>query len=400
MSSVLIGGLLFLAILGPKFGIVDTTVFASLALLIIVFLKDNIVINSRYVLIILMIGFIAIYSIFISYAYKFTDTYVILRSIRCLISSVCLGIFLNNYPQKSGFILKVILNVIAIHSIIIVLQIIFPQLQASMMNLTGFDKKIVTLRAFGLSGGYDSAGYLCIVGLIISIYHLIYKGVKLQSILYTYVFVLAGVFTGRSVMFIMVPAVVLLNIYLLIKGKILYKAFAVMNFGLGMYLAFTFIIPLLVATLPFLVDLNLNAISSNDTNYSQSFSTDSGETLMEMFFLPDSITGVLFGTGVNPIDSDVGYIKLIFMLGLFGLLITIFVYLYMFFILFNIRKVIKSSANRDDMIIYKSLIWIIICLFFFNIKTLYFMSRNFHEITIICFITLLNVYNLNKRALI
>lgn len=354
--------------------------------------------NYSFLVIISITLFLAIYSVIISYVNGFPDNYVVLRLIRCLITSFCTGLFIINYPLKSEFIIKVISNTIGVHAIFIILQIIFPQLQTAMMALTGFDKSIFMLRAFGLSAGFDSAGYLCIIGLFISIYSLIYNKVSISSILYIYLFVLAGVFTGRSVMVIMILVVILLNLYFLIKGKFLYKLFAIGNFGVGGYLAFTFIVPLLVATLPFLKDQNLISIATNDRDYSQSFASGSGDTLTEMFFIPKSIVGILFGDAVNPLDSDVGYIKLIFMIGVIGLLLTVFVYIFMFIKAIILRATIKNSTDVCDRIIYNSLISLIVCLFIFNIKTLYFMSRNFHEITLILFLTFLNTHKIDQKV--
>ena len=384
MKAFLVGLLLFLVCFGPKFGFLDTSLLASIILLTVTcFFKKYLTVNKQFLSVLAIMTIISAYSIVVYFSSGFADSYVVLRALRSTITTLCIGIFILNSNFREKSIINYLLIFLSINSAVVLLQIIFPQLQVHMASITGFDKKFSPIRAFGLTPGYDSAGYLCVVGLIFVIFRIVTEGIKGKNIILIYYFVVSGFFTGRSVMIIMVFVLVALNIFLLFKGKLIFKAFSMVNFFVGGVIVYNFVLPILMTTLPFLMSHSISSTVIDTGNLKDSFASSSGDQLADMFFLPPDPISSILGTGINPHDSDVGYIKLIHMIGFVGLAFTIALYVY---ILANCRFNKKASSDQKDrLILERSLFIITIFLFLFNLKTLYFMSRNFHEVIIIAF---------------
>ncbi|PWG81030.1 hypothetical protein [Pararcticibacter amylolyticus] len=393
--KILYSILLFFAVFGPKIGLYDTTIPAAVILLILTLAKTNIVLSGNIIVLNGLSVFLFVYSGFICLLYMVPDSFVFFRSLRCLISTACISLFVFNSDYRGKEILNLLVFFLMVNSFVILLQILSPSLQQLMAPMTGFDKDFSSIRAFGLTPGYDSAGYLCIMGLVFAIYLFVLTK-KTSIIIIIYTFVLSGLFTGRSIMMLIAIIVSLLNLYLLLKGSFWLKVFASINFAGGLYLFIKFILPILITTIPFLSGYGSILISSEETNdLRSSFSTGSGDDLAQMYFLPDSFIETIFGRGVNPHDSDAGYIKIIHMIGIIGLVVTVLLYIYMYQRLGIYRKRFKEDDKLRALLLSTRVV--IILIFFFNIKTLYFTARNFHEIIVISFVVASKEFNDKKR---
>lgn len=393
--KILVYVISFFLIFGPKFGPIDTSSLASISLLVLCSLKKEIKVNSFLVSFSLILSFLIIYSVFLVIIFKTNDNYVYLRNIRALINTVSIGLFFYNFKVDTKFSYNLLINLLSINSLVIIIQIVFVNIQYTLAPIYNFDKKFVALRAFGLTAGFDSAGYLCILGLVFILSKILHmKKIDYRDILFFYLFSVAGCFTGRSVMFIMILCVISLNIYLIFNKKSKLRFFALTNFIVGGILVYKFILPIIITTLPFLKDQNLITLSLTETeDFKYSYSSGTGELLTEMWFLPKHTLSAFFGTGIDPYDSDVGYIKIIFMIGFLGLMIIFFYYISMLY-----KTFILKSKDSYTKILLLSLKASILFLFIFNLKTLYFFSRSFHEIINIAFFSVLSSVLSEKSA--
>ena len=93
-----------------------------------------------------------------------------------------------------------------------------------------------------------------------------------------------------------------------------------------------------------------------------------------MFFFPETPFELMFGTGRDVLDTDVGYIKIIFMYGVVGLLMAF---------IFYIKILRQTYLNYNNK---KSIIFICAIFLIFNIKGLFLFSRSVHEILFLFYI--------------
>ena len=108
-----------------------------------------------------------------------------------------------------------------------------------------------------------------------------------------------------------------------------------------------------------------------------------------MFIIPDDTLSLFLGDGSNPFYVDIGYIKIIFMHGLVGLILIISFYFGLY-----------STVRLTDRVVFNNLfLWIIFLTFMFNFKNLFLFSRGIFEITIMFYFTILNYKNENKKRI-
>ena len=121
-----------------------------------------------------------------------------------------------------------------------------------------------------------------------------------------------------------------------------------------------------------------------------------------MWKIPDTITGFIFGTGALPLRSDIGYVKVLFMAGIVGVVMLVIFYIYMI-------SVIKSKSNSNIKYqqeynnptiinISKAIRIIVALIFLLNFKALFLFARNIHELIIILFFAFLA--DINKERLL
>jgi ABC-type methionine transport system permease subunit len=113
---------------------------------------------------------------------------------------------------------------------------------------------------------------------------------------------------------------------------------------------------------------------------------DDSSGYLGMYFLPENFFDLFIGTGHNTNYSDVGYIQIIFMGGLFLLALIVFFYLYLYFAakksIYKIRKIKKTYSWELVVLDYMVFILLVIMLLS-NFKNLYFLTRGYHELIVI-----------------
>ncbi len=124
-----------------------------------------------------------------------------------------------------------------------------------------------------------------------------------------------------------------------------------------------------------------------------------------MWRLPENQIDIIFGSGNYPSFSDVGFIRVIYMIGIIGFILIILIYGYMWLVAFKFWKLSKRtngnnlmSADNSLHILSSALCLLIIGLFIFNLKNLYFLTRSFHELLVILFFAALREFKYLKHG--
>ena len=374
----------FLLVYGPKLGLIDLSVLGPFILISIVSISIYYQrIQFRCIIYILFI-LIAVISetLLMSSLYGDYELLIIIRNLRALINTITIVVFVQylysrSLKYNSKYFINIILAVITIGSFAVLVQVLAPVLQPYFALVTGYNKAFYSLRGFGLTSGFDTAGYLAGFGASIYLMRYLIFGDRKNFILLL-INSVAVLFTSRT----SIAMFALLSLFVVVYNykKILFRRLGRLII-MALPLTFIFIIPLVLSTIGnsmndlFLIQLINEFGLFEFANFSYSYAhTDVSETVADQFYLPSSFMHILFGNGLDA-DSDVGYIKVIYIGGIFQMLCFALIY---FFIpvklIFNSRNCIANYEIRFAIFSY------LIIIYLANLKNLYFLTRGYHEV--------------------
>jgi hypothetical protein len=277
----------------------------------------------------------------------------------------------------------IVLWVMFILAVVVIVQILWPNTQVFFKDIYGFNKGIRYYRAFGLTAGYDTAGYLLVfVSIFAMIVHILSK--SWMAFCISIISSIAILFTSRSSMFLFL-CIFLLSLY-----------FIIFRFKIKSYKLIPYLIVISCFFVFYIVNIFIGSIAyfnSYDPFINYSFQVqsqfahlDDSSGYLGMYFLPENFFDLFIGTGHNTNYSDVGYIQIIFMGGLFLLALIVFFYLYLYFAakksIYKIRKIKKTYSWELVVLDYMVFILLVIMLLS-NFKNLYFLTRGYHELIVI-----------------
>lgn len=389
--TVLVFLVMFFALFGPKlFGVIDLSMLSGLAgLAILLPQMRHSRIPSELGLVLFFLFLILVHTTLVTLVSGGAELYPLMRHVRAFTSTLLLGVFFYNVAvsQRIGVrtFLNVVLYCLVVNAAAILAQIYWPFLKPVIAGLTGFDKHFVALRGFGLTAGYDTAGYLCIFGAVMSaMCAYLWRGIKYQALLL--VFLAAAVFTSRSTMALALVTAIAIVMFYLVKGRPSLKFNAAVLGVSGAALAAVYVLPLLAATFAFAKGFTGSAGSSEIDFVSSFAATKLSDWRESMWILPRETLALIVGAGSRAPESDVGYVKLVFMIGVTGLVTVSIAYL----ALFSICRRILFSGPQFTGAHYLGTWIIVFCaglfislLLVINIKNLYFLTRIYHELIVI-----------------
>jgi hypothetical protein len=382
---------LTILLFGPIFGLIDTSFFGSIIglSLLMVAKKDfsfsfiKCIIPHYFIVLLLLL-----YSLLIYLLYQESSFYII-KFFKSSIIAITIPLFIYNYPLNYLYKLKILRNVLILNALVIFIQILLPTSQPLFASIYLFNKRFSSIRSFGLTTGFDSAGFYSIIGMLIS-FHLLQKNKRKVDIFLILLFITSVLLTSRTSMII---GIALFTLY---QFKII--------LGAEKRIKIPFIITLIPQSFIFVLIFKIvyTTIILKDVSYvfninlSQQFALTSLDDIANShFFLPEKPIDTIFGMGMNP-KADNGYVKTIFFIGVLGLGLFATTYLYLPFYLL-------SRNDKKNNNITKLFLLIILLQFVFNFKNLYFFSRGFYDIVLILFCISLEeiIYNnkigLNKK---
>lgn len=382
------------ALFGPKLGgIIDLSIIFSAAIFTILMgfgwvLRVN---RSAFKLLLIMM-LTSIYIIAVLLSSRTPDLQIFLRTMRALLSSLLLGTIFYTFTSvglvKVEGLLKAIIFSLTILAVVMLAQIIFPSVQPSFAGIYGFNKALREYRAFGLTAGYDSAGYLVAFCSILAL--ALYVVTKKKS--YFTLSLVSGaavMFSSRSAMALF--AGLFMMMVFLISKKNLRRFFrSIPMSGVILLAVILYVTPLFLSTFEWFSDYGM-PVSGIEYEFTTQFAKTS---LMggyaDMWFLPQGIWEAVFGTARNIDSSDIGYIQIIFMGGFVLLAFILSFYIYSSFILLRALRdsfSLQTIAERAHLeALQFSIIMIAAIMVVGNLKNLYFLTRGYHELFIIlCF---------------
>jgi len=317
-----------------------------------------------------------------------TNLQGVLRSIRALVTLLVLfPVFYFAAQQKllsMNIAFRLLTIVLFINTLAIYAQVLYVPLQDVMAPIWGFDKPTRNFRAFGLTAGYDSAGFLAAL--------LAASALSASLILrswrwFLFFIVCAGAvgFTSRSSMVLLYGLI--LTVFFVSKSDW-------RNNG-------TRLLVLITTGVSVFVWYMLPRISSgvlelttypvyHENDYSLYFAkTSLFDVLEKMVVFPKELGTWVIGNGLSVPWSDVGYVKVVYLGGIPLLALMFLFYGYLFFVSRAAVKLLLKSGEiyLNDKgwarVWLKLLLMLLLVMVFGNLKNLYFSSRGYHEIFII-----------------
>lgn len=375
------------ALFGPKLaGVLDLSLLGGGLGILLLTCAKKIRFGREYIIVVMLVASVVAYSMLAVLFAGVEDTHPVLRHFRALISTVLLGVVFYNLAAtrtySSGQLTNTLIAVLLVNAVVVMVSIALPEIKPLLANLYGFNKSLVPLRSFGLTAGYDTAGYLCIIGGALSAIAIYYK----RNIGYTISFLsfmVAAMFTSRSTMLLVLVLMTSVCAVFLLRGRWTLKVASMSYIIIGVGIAILYVVPLILAT------FGWGVVEATSANYTGSFAaTDLSAWKATMWTLPDSPAALFLGTGETIETSDIGYVEIVFMIGIVGLLLVVSIYFYMFMFAMRLRR----SASRGELlldlegwVLLRLLLIVLICLYVFNIKNLYFLTRGYHELIVILF---------------
>jgi hypothetical protein len=405
MINSLVFFVLFFAMFGPKVGgVVDLMVLVPAFLVALFLSKYNVSfpdkVFSPLMGVLLLLSLWIVFSCFINNAEDFRGA---LRIVRAILSFLVLFPFLYFVASRSliteAMALRLLVVVLALNSLAIYSQIAFPAIQGLLAPLYGFDKTIRSTRAFGLTAGYDSAGYL--IALLSSIMLSISLIFRSWAYFIGFIVVFVSiVFTSRTSMLL---GFLLITFTMFLLRKELFKNATKVGIGLvGVTIGVGwYALLLILSSLPELGQVWQLDNASYETEFA---TTEVAGVLSIMGVMPRELSTWIMGTGAIITWSDIGYIKTLYLGGVPLLLCFLWFYLYLYSL--GRHAVLHKRLLKGGKIINDerwSQLWLIILFLMIlvmiisNFKNLYFFTRGYHEIFVIIVALVLGFYRVNNR---
>lgn len=347
---------------------IDTRYFVLLFWLFYCFVKSQKVKMPLKVFFVpLCISCLIIYALFIMLVYRTDNSFEVLRLFRVILTFIIILSFISLGVYSRSEIYKALEFVLLLHAMSVILSVIFPSIRVLLLPISQYSKTLYSFRATGLVSGYDNAGYLCNAGLVVN--YLINKENKRERCfgLKALIFVAAALLTAR---FSMLFTALLMTMILLresktrsLKGKLLvYLIVAVVGIIVFLFWILTTntnigIRDRLFRDYPILINVYEKLMSSY-TDYGKYTSVISNQWRPATI----SLFEALFGVGYRPNNSDIGYVKTIFSIGVVGVIAELYIYIKTFFVFKSNISARIAGTNRKSLIEYTRLYGILLLL--------------------------------------
>ena len=333
--AIILYSILFL----PKIGLLD---LKTIVLLVVTFFhlkntKASFIITHTINALLLTLSSLILLLLLNSIVHNSTPYLILFRYIRSIISILCLGIYFSTKKISNQTIYNTLFLVIFFHILSIFISMVFPQVRPMIYMISGYNVKDLELRSSGLVSGYDFAGFYLNAVLVVNVgYNLKYKG-KAFSV-YSYLVMLATVFTSRLNTIVLIIQFIIIILYLF-KNKKLSVGFSLLI--IIPILAFGSIFTIL--SLDVFSDIKVELINKYDwiralnKEIFYSYSGGGVEETVSSHFEIDSSINVWLGNAVKA-PRDPGYVNTIYEGGVIALIMKLLCYFYLGITSFLKRK--------------------------------------------------------------
>ncbi len=366
------------------------SIYLSLFLNLIIFLMlikrrglNRTKIYKEATLISLIIAIFVIITMIANYNYS---NYVFLKYIRNLVVTFLIGNICWNININTKILLNSLGLVFGFHVCFIYLQWAFPSLNSIIAPIFNFDRDIsmfeyVTIRNLGLTGSYDFAALISILSIVFFSLLYISKAKNIYFIFALLSFVSCIRISRLAMIF---GTIIYFTLMLYVIKRISYKKklLPIISLFIGLYIVLILILPIIASTTSLFSDSKYNIHGNVSEGYDYGFGTEM-ELKGDMLFFPDNNLNLFFGYGLEPIDvvtnTDIGYVKIIFNIGLIGLWLILMLHYLLAKDVIR-QKHINNTFDKQ----YKFFIIVyLILILLFNYKLLLMYSRGVYELLLI-----------------
>jgi hypothetical protein len=322
------------------------------------------------------------------------ETQVLLKYFRVTVAVSLFALIFGNCRIAASTFVKAINVALGFHVLLVMLQIVFPYLTNMTAPVFGFEREIAileqyTMRKLGASSSYDTASLLSVAALLF-FYLQFTQGKGSSYLLLTTVAFVATLMSSRTGVAMSLLIVTVLSLRAFLRARFLWKLVAALWIAGLMVLAYNLIYPLLLHS------LGISELQSDEASlvfaaadYGTTGTLDAltGDHLKP---LDQPLLDLFIGFAVDPntieMYTDVGYVKLIYHVGIVGTLIVLFVHLHMLVVT---RTFMRASAQDLDRALIARFLFVLIAISLaFNYKSLEIHSRGIGDFIYMLFLFL------------
>lgn len=331
------------------------------------------------------------------------DSYVLGKYLRVTAATLSIMIICSGLRISAKQLIDTLAAIFIIHVLSIGLQFVFPQLDVPMANFFGFERESTvisdfSIRNLGLSASYDTAALICLSSILFFFLQYLVKR-RTIYILLSLVSLLSCIRTSRAGMILGILFFAVFCIVLFFSLKGVKRLVPVLFLSSAIFLAIYFVIPVIASSTEL-----LSAVISSDSDFSSNYTIGSVEGLTSVHLDPlkAPIFDLIFGFGIDPNKipgkgTDIGYIKLIYHVGIIGLVLILLLYLYIFRKTIIFKKRLDKQSN--EYILSFFLVLFILLVTVMNYKSLEMYSRGTHDLILIIFCVLIKPYQARNVTL-
>lgn len=380
------------ALWGPKLGgLIDLMVIIPMIILVYFSALQRAAISNEYrSILIILIGVFVLWQLFSSVINGTLPTQVFLRNSRAVISTFVLSAIFF-FAASRGILspksaIYSLVFVLSINSFVIYFQILVPQSQEFFSEIWGYNKSFRRTRAFGLTTGFDTAGFFCVLGASSSIAIALIRKSWLWTFLAAFFFV-SILLTSRTAM--LMGLFLCLSVVVLLTAKSYKNILRVGIIAVIISISgYQYVAPRLIAGISELRFLEVY-IGQIESTFADEFAVSSySSTLDTMLVLPQGPVPLMLGFSELIGWSDIGYVQLLHLggLGLVAAMLTFY-----FILFFSGRKKIlqyEKAVGKENAEWAKAFRYFfaltLILIILGSFKNLYILTRGYHELFVIC----------------
>ncbi len=371
--------LVFSSIFGVKVGYLDFSILLPFLILVFcVAIRHALRFNKGFLVVAALIGILLAYQIAIQLQHSEFDINSLLRLARSIIICILFSALIASDIFSSRQVIHAVFYSLLVHAILVDAAAIFDPLNYFLSAISENDR-VRPMRASGLLAGFDITGLLCLVGLLMVLLGVVKLKTIWTTVLICAIFILGCFFTSRVSMAFALVFVFVFGASNLLKSRLSATSkflFALVAAALSFYLVREYVAPIVEVT------FSLGALeidSEQRDQISSRHATQAADSFLwsRMFYLPADYLNTIFGTGVEELYTDVGYVKDIFRYGILGMLFSMFIYLYLFMVG---RQGLRRTSNDSLYMLLKVVFLLILIL---TLKNNYFFTRAVFPLTLL-----------------
>lgn len=332
------------------------------------------------------------------------DSQIVLKYFRTTLAVGLFALIFGSRLFPASSVVKAINFALGFHISLVMLQIVLPDLTTITAPCFGFEREMTileeyTVRKLGASSSYDTASLLSVFALLF-FYMQFTQGKGAKYLLMAIVAFVATFMSSRTGMALSFLIVTVIFGHAILRARFIWKLVIFLSLTGFIMVTYILVFPLLLQT------IGLSDLQSDDVNVIFS-PTDYGttgtlEALTEVHLKPldQPLFDLILGFAVDPNaigrETDIGYVKLIYHVGIVGTLVVLFVHLYMLVVTYMYAR--ASVRDPDRLLIARILLLLIAITLAFNYKSLEIHSRGIGDFIYLLFIFLASRRGLRGRS--